>query len=183
MKLAFVDTETTSLRPDRRAWEVAVILREAGPDFQRQDAYAWDIDSTDLDLANADERSLAVGRFYERHPNFATRPTSHPVTERSMLVEVERLTRGAVIVGAVPWFDTEVLGNRMRAHGLLPSWHYALVDVKALAAGAFKLPPPWSLDDCLAGAGLVYAEAERHTALGDARMVRDLYDAVMAGAR
>ena len=29
-KLCFLDTETTSLRPDRRAWEVAVITRVAG---------------------------------------------------------------------------------------------------------------------------------------------------------
>ena len=31
--------------------------------------------------------------------------------------------------------DTEVLANRMRAHGICPSWHYHLIDVEALAIG------------------------------------------------
>ena len=100
--------------------------------------------------------------------------------ESEALVEVERLTRGAILVGAVPNFDTEVLGTRMRANGILPSWHYHLVDVETLAAGAKKLTPPWSFDAVLELYGLSYDEAERHTALGDARMARDLYDAVLS---
>ena len=48
---------------------------------------------------------------------------------------VERITRGAHLVGAVPTFDAEVLGARMRANGICPSWHYHLIDVEALAVG------------------------------------------------
>ncbi len=177
-RLAFLDTETTSLRPDRRAWEIGLIVRdERWPG--REDSLSWFIDREDLDLGNADERALDVGRFYQRHSQFgAGAGVAH--REREVLEVVERMTRGAVVVGAVPWFDTDVLDQRMRWHGILPSWHYALVDVKALAAGAKKLPPPWRLDDCLAAFGLTYDEADRHTALGDARMVARLYDAVMA---
>ena len=69
----------------------------------------------------------------------------------------------------------------MRANGICPSWRYHLVDVETLAAGALRRPPPWRFDDLLADYGLVYDEADRHTALGDARMVRDLYDAVLKG--
>lgn len=176
-KICFIDTETTSLRHDRRAWEVALILRDGD---RRDVERSWFIDSADLDLGNADPMSLRIGKFYERHPGYkGMGGATGPVMEHSVLGEVERLTRGATIVGAVPNFDTEVLGNRMRANGLCPSWHYHLVDVETLAAGALKMPPPWDFDKLLAAYGLSYDEADRHTALGDARMVRDLYDAVL----
>jgi DNA polymerase III epsilon subunit-like protein len=179
MRLVFLDTETTSVRPDRRVWEIGAVVRDEG---QADDERAWLIDSAGLDLGNADSRSLQVGRFYDRHPEFnGTAETVWCDEEAEALIEVEHLTRGARIVGAVPSFDAEVLSTRMRANGICPSWDYHLIDVESLAAGALRLAPPWKLDDLLTAYGLVYDEAERHTALGDARMVRDLYDAVMAG--
>lgn len=185
MKLCFLDTETTSLRHDRRAWDIALIVRdEDGKDTE----HTWFVHSEDLDLGNADLKSLSIGHFYDRHPAY-TRDSDDPfdietgtMLEHFVLADVERLTRGATIVGAVPNFDTEVLGMRMRANDLCASWHYHLVDVETLAAGALKLPPPWSFDSILDAYGLTYDEADRHTALGDARMVRDLYDAVLGGA-
>lgn len=177
--LVFIDTETTSLRPDRRAWEIGLVVRQPG---QRDREWSWFVVADDLDLGNADLGSLKIGRYYDRHPNITGDYETCPVHgEEEILVDVEQLTRGATLVGAVPNFDADVLGTRMRAHGILPSWHYHLVDVETLAAGALKMPPPWSFDKVLAAYGLTYDEAERHTALGDARMARDLYDAVLAG--
>lgn len=181
MKICFIDTETTSLRHDRRAWEIGLIVREPGkPDWQLTSF----VDAVDLDLGNADLMSLKIGKFYERHPHGvgAVRKGQTVVSEYEALREVERHTRGATLVGAVPNFDTEVLANRMREHGICPSWHYHLVDVETLAAGALKLPPPWDFDKVLDAYGLTYNEADRHTALGDARMARDLYDAVLTDA-
>ena len=180
MTLVFLDTETTSLRHDRRAWEIGLIRRdEEGKDVE----HTWFVDPDDLDLGNADLMSLKIGRFYDRYPHARTdrEPASTDTEEEhEVLVTVEACTRGATIVGAVPNFDTEVLGNRMRANGICPSWHYHLVDVETFAAGALQLPPPWDFDKLLATFNLDYDEAARHTALGDARMVRDLYDAVLA---
>ena len=179
--LVFLDTETTSLRHDRRAWEVGLILRRPDkPDVE----HSWFVDVDDLDLGNADLYSLKIGRFYDRHPQMAgEKPDPFAFEDEAMvLMAVEAITRGATIVGAVPNFDTEVLGSRMRAHGICPSWHYHLVDVETLAAGALQLAPPWDFDSLLAVHGLTYDEADRHTALGDARMVRDLYDAVLKAA-
>lgn len=180
MRFAFLDTETTSLRPDRRAWEIGVIIRRPDqPDHEQ----SWIIDASDLDLGNADPFSLDIGGFYQRHPQFnGGDPDVEVCYESFALEQVEALLRGAYIVGAVPNFDTEVLGNRMRVHGILPSWHYHLVDVENLAAGALRRPPPWGFDDLLHEFGLTFDEADRHTALGDARMARALYDRVMAGA-
>jgi DNA polymerase III epsilon subunit-like protein len=182
MITVFMDTETTSLRHDRRAWEIGLILRRDGrPDHEQ----SWFIRCEDLDLGNADLGSLKIGKFYDRHPDVV--PDGHPAwrdrthEEGDALLELEELTRAATIVGAVPWFDTDVLGQRMRANDICPSWHYHLVDVETFAAGALGLPPPWNLDTLLDRYGLKYDEADRHTALGDARMVRDLYDAVLSG--
>jgi len=192
-RIVFLDTETTSLRPDRRAWEVGLIIRDPGqPDEQHQRF----IHADDLDLGNADVMSLKIGRFYTRHPQFDPNRTAmcgvNIHREQVVLREVEQWTRGAHIVGAVPNFDTEVLGARMRANGICPSWHYHLVDIEALAVGclAAKIAAsngaadpgliglPWQSDMLSAALGVTVSEEDRHTALGDAKWARAVYDAV-----
>lgn len=188
--LAFIDTETTSLRPDRKAWEVGLVLREPG----RDDAeHRWLIRAADLDLGNADPAALRVGRFYDRHPEYGG-PDDPVWAEAVALREIERLTRGAHLVGAVVSFDADVLGTRMRASGICPSWHYHLIDVEPLVVGYLsayerrgrlltaKIGLPWKSDDLSKGLGVRVSDDDRHTALGDARWAMRLWDAVMAPA-
>lgn len=176
--LVFLDTETTSLnRWTRRPWEIALIVRERGNEDVE---YCWQVD--DIDLSDADPMSLKIGKFFQRHEGFA--PNGGPfdgsvMTESVIARQVERLTRGATLVGAVPDFDEQTLAAMLRRHNLCPAWHYHLVDVETLAAGALKLAPPWNFDKVLELFDLKYDERDRHTALGDTRMVRDLYDAVL----
>lgn len=183
-RIVFIDTETTSLRPDRRAWEVGLIVRETGWDDRE---HQWFIRSEDLDLGNADVISLNIGRFYERHPSFRGM-VNRLASEAEVMAAVEKLTRGAHLVGAVPNFDAEVLGARMRAHGICPSWHYHLIDVEALAVGYLRaldaapdgndpdIPLPWKSDDLSAALGIEVSDEDRHTALGDAKWARAIYD-------
>lgn len=198
--ICFIDTETTSLRPDRRAWEIAVIRREDGATDER----VWYVTTDDLDLGNADLISLKIGRFYERHPDLTD---SYPDgvqlgAESWVMSDIEEWTRGAHLVGAVPSFDADVLGRRMRAHGVLPSWHHHLIDVEAMAVGWLygkygnaanggkpveaegdAVDLPWRSDDLAAACGVApVPEAERHTALGDARWVARWWDAITGGA-
>ncbi len=178
-KLAFLDTETTSLnRRTRQAWDIAYILRESGrPDAEHQMFVG-------VDLNKADPMSLKIGGYYDRHPS----PFGNwcggdgAVSETAAAKKIAEDLRDAIIVGAVPSFDEETLANLLRQNWLAPTWHYHLVDVESLAAGALQLPPRWDFDSILDAYGLTYDEADRHTALGDARMVRDLYDAVMTRA-
>ena len=135
-KLCFIDTETTSLRPDRRAWEIGLIARSE--DGALDIEHHWFIDAHDLDLGNADVMSLKIGRFYERHPHYRLDRESRGTdteSEYDALRLVEAITRGAHLVGAVPNFDADVLSARMRANGICPSWHYHLIDIEALAVG------------------------------------------------
>ncbi len=207
--LCFIDTETTSLRPDRRAWEVAVILRRSGqPDQPRR----WFITAGDLDLGNADLTALRIGGFLDRHPDYELRGSTdhehlgtgirnndagylmgvnsegryYARRECEVLHDVEELTRGAHLVGAVPGFDAEVLAARMRANGICPAWHYHLQDFETLIAGYLAgqgkpVPPlPWRSDDL---SRLIGVEPpgphERHTALGDAQWAVRVWDMVM----
>jgi DNA polymerase III epsilon subunit-like protein len=202
-----IDTETTSLRADRRAWEVGIVARIPGrPDTEHH----WFIDAGDLDLGNADVMSLKIGRFYERHPQMRLdRECDYAdyAAEADALREIEAVTRGAHLVGAVVSFDADVLGQRMRAHGICPSWHYHLIDVEAMAAGYLagsfhaiqevgKNPeadgptleearcamPPWKSDELSRAIGVEPDDFDRHTALGDARWAQAIYDAILGGA-
>lgn len=186
-RLVFVDTETTSLRHDRRAWEIAAIIRDPG---KADTEHVWMVDTQDLDLGNADPMSLRIGRFYERHPQMngddANDAWGSTWLERFLLIEVERLTRGAHLIGAVPNFDADVLSARMRANGICPSWHYHLQDFETLIVGFLrgrgeKVPPlPWKSDDLSRLIGVQPPVGDdRHTALGDARWARDVWDRVM----
>lgn len=193
-KLCFIDTETTSLRPDRRAWEIGIVARGPG----RADVeHHWFIDERELDLANADAMSLSIGRFYERHPHYRLDRESTGTdteSEYDALRLVEAITRGAHLVGAIVSFDADVLGQRMRANGICPSWHYHLVDIEALAIGYLChkaeaermtdeitrefLTPPWKSDDLSRALGITVSNEDRHTALGDAKWAMRIYDAV-----
>jgi len=196
-RLVFLDTETTSLRPDRRAWEIALIVRTESRDVEHH----WHVNAGDLDLGNADPQSLRFGGFYDRHPQshgeaLTMTPSRRPIgaspnllSEAEAMAKVERLTRDAHLVGATPNFDAELLAARMRAHGLCPSWNYHLIDVNSMMIGWLSaqrdpqstgpaFPLPWRSDNLAAQVGVVAEPGSRHTALGDARWVRDIYDTI-----
>lgn len=180
--LVWVDTETTSLRHDRRAWDIALIVRTPDGDVEHQ----WFVDADDLDLGNADAAALRIGGFHQRHPQYNVRVNTAEAEEWDVLTQVERYTRGAVLLGSHPAFDMNTLAPRMRACGICPSWYYHPIDVPTLALGVLLgrgVRPPYR-DDGTVGSdavctafGLDVGRYERHTALGDCRLFRDLYDA------
>jgi hypothetical protein len=187
--LAFIDTETTSLRHDKRFWEVAIILRQPGKDDVES---SWFVDPVDLDLGNADPASLKFGRFYDRHPWYGEMGDPFDridgmAREASILHRLDEMTRGATLLGSNPAFDAELIATRMRAHGICPSWHYHHQDVPTLALGwlygsAGRVPEPPKSDYISLECGIDPANYDRHSALGDCRWIRDLYDTVTKGA-
>lgn len=188
MKLVFIDTETTGLSDRAEVWEIGAVLR----DGDRADVeYAWQIRPT---LQDAEPTGLRIGRYYERsaltrhEPGAACRlvnPNGKDTltSDSDVAAEVASMLDGAYVVGAVPWFDERKLQRFLAQRSQCATNHYHLIDVETLAAGKLGTAPPWNFDTLLASFGLAYAEEDRHTALGDARMARDLYDAVLGVAK
>jgi len=160
--------------------DTAIIVRNPLSD----DEFQWFVQ---VDLWEADPTSLNIGGYYTRHPNpynidGAMLGEQKVFTWRDLGPIVAEIMRDAIVVGAVPWFDTDGIAQPLQQRGLIPTWHYHLVDVETLAAGRLGLLPPWNFDSILAAYDLKYRKEDRHTALGDARMCRDLYDKVMLDA-
>lgn len=183
--LCFIDTETTSLdRETREVWEIAMVRRE--PDGT-ETSYGAMI--AGVDLTHADPRSLAIGRFYERYdiehngvPEGLFSALSNPGYPYALEVArvVERMTRGAHLVGAVPSFEDVSLRPLLARAQLAPAWHYHLVCIENIVAGALGVRPPYSSDWLSRQIGVEPADFDRHTAMGDVRWVMAQWDAWLA---
>jgi DNA polymerase III epsilon subunit-like protein len=193
----FIDTETTSLGPDRRAWEVAIIRHDADGDPQMR---VMQVD--DVSLHEADPKSLDIGGFYARHCDYGKPgPEVEAGPERAVARWVEEWTRGAMLIGINPAFDTEVLSAMLRRHNLVPAWHYTVIDLKAMAAGylyrhAFALVDkdgdnqglgialqwPFKTEALAQACGVPLPSDEvRHTALGDAIFAESWWFQLLTG--
>lgn len=202
--IAFADCETTHLDAEiGEAWEVAVILREsdatAAPATDTE--YVWQFTP---DLAVADPEALRIGRFEERFSvpfgvsidaaftGYDSGPVV-PMTRMQAVSAILSVLRGAVLVGSNPGFDDRFLRKLL---GAAP-WHYRPVCIATLAAGqklgmaklarlagAEPLPSdevqfPFSSRDLSRWTGVEPpGPSVAHTALGDARWARDVFDAV-----
>jgi hypothetical protein len=196
-KLAFTDLEATGLHRDRRAWEVGVIVRDLDAGTQTRPERRF-VNLEDLDLPNANPHSLEIGDFYRRHPEITKEYGTFVYSEGAVAAWFEELTRDAHIVGAVPNFDTDTMTGALTRAGLLPAWHYHLIDVEALAVGwlagrgwlvldgvddAPEIGLPWNSSALSEACGVDPAPPElRHTALGDADWAMRLFDVVTGGA-
>jgi hypothetical protein len=113
----------------------------------------------------------------------------------AVAARVADLTWGRHLVGAVPDFDARMMRKFLRRNDQLEGWHYHLLDVEALAVGAIaeqvrgeqnpmadlfraKIAIPYKSTELGLHFGVETREAEKHTAMGDARWARDLYDAI-----
>lgn len=196
-KLAFIDTETLGLDPDRHpVWEAALILTDTD---KSESLYrgTWQIKLTEKQIADGDQVGMNICRFHERYGEGC-------MVDAASFVEVfADLTAEAHLVGAVVSFDEERLRRLCLAHGRVPKWHYHLIDVEALAFGylhgrarmnaalahpgssaASPLPEvaralPWRSDDLSAAIGVeTVPPGERHTAMADALWAKRIYDKV-----
>lgn len=182
--LVFADIESTGTDPTRHhLWEIGLIVRTNGQDRE----YCWQVRP---DLSTADPMALKIGRYYERigihyKPVGVAQITTHPrhstpssVTAGEVASDVAALLDGAVLAAANVTFDAAFLAAFLRANGQAPAWDYHLLEIESYAAGAIGMQPPWKLDKLAAALGIPpLAVDQRHTALADARLARDVFDA------
>jgi hypothetical protein len=203
--LAFIDCETSHLEAEvGDAWEVAVIRRD--PDGIETENL-WHI-RVDLDVA--DPESLRIGGYAERfavpdgtdavaireYPDGST--MREHLTHQDVRDAIGELLAGAVLIGSNPGFDDRFLRKLL---GSAP-WHYRPVDIATLAAGSqlgtaralrsfggelrdTDLPKlPFSSRGLSEWLGVEPPGPDvAHTALGDARWARDVWDAAWSGGQ
>lgn len=197
-RVLIIDTETTSLIPDYASgtgviWELAIVERATGAE------HVWRMSP---DLSIADPQALQVGRFYERTEGTLTfsfpaawdlaSPElqgqspywSHP---RLLAATSARLLDNAILVAANPAFDAAFLAAFLRHHGQAPTWHYRLRDIGSMAYGylcrvATEPPAIDASTDVMAEAlGVDPGQFERHSALGDCRLVNAMMRVIEGG--
>lgn len=197
--IVFLDVETTGTDPERHhVWEIGLITNRG--------EFSWILQLDEDELATAEPMALSIGDYYHRagkaHFDYVTATRHAPIAmmteadergwdelmrgtpyislpDRSTLVAfLARAIGTSHLVGAVPSFDARFVGDLMRAHNRPPSWHYHLVDVEALAAGKLGLQPPWKSKELYRVLGLNPGYFSEHTALGDARMAKAVYELV-----
>lgn len=199
-----LDCETTSLKPDYETgsgviWELAVISREDGI------AQLWRMKP---DLTQADPSALAVGRYYERTGDMCRRcqpdrvhdltlneddDAAHWSGPEALAAHVAPLLSGATLVAANPSFDAGFLTAFLNTHGQAATWHYRLRDIGSMAWAwlqAHRLPhhlgtPAMDAgtDDLARAMGVDPDGFERHSALGDCRLVAAMLDVIEGGSR
>lgn len=197
--VCFVDTETTSLDPETgEIWEVGLIVRKpiTASGHTVDVEHHWFLP---VDLGRADPRSLEIGGFHDRHPHGYRFPEGDRDEGRyarkggaaglpEFAAQFAQLTDGAHLVGAVVSFDEERLRKLLRRNGACPSWHYHIVDIEAMGVGALCAKGlvssallPWDSKELSLTLGVDPEDYDVHTALGDARWARDLWDKVVSG--
>lgn len=196
LTIGFIDTETTGLDPEQHEiWEVALILREyiviKHPDAweQTERSYTWFLP---VDLSKADPYALTVGKFYERHPLFQAKlgPDDPTTTRLDQFAKLfSKLTHGVHLIGAITGFDVERLARLLRANGGCPGWHYHVLCIESMVLGWLHgqenqpdIGFPWKGEELVKATGVNPDLFKKHTALGDAEMVRQVYDKITQNA-
>lgn len=195
-----VDSETTGLDETRHEiWELAILDREDGRE------HLWRMKP---DLVKADPQALAVGRFYERTAsdmcggcvspdraydlmNWTRRDPYEWSAPGALAAAIAPLLDGATIIGATPDFDTRFLRAFLNRHGHAATWHYRIRDIGSMAHGYLRrapglyhgeLPPmDAGTDNFAAALGVDTGKFERHSALGDCRLVNAMLDVIEGG--
>lgn len=186
--VCFIDCETTGLEDRHSIWEVGLIT----PDGRE---HVWQFL---IDEVAADPFALDIGKWWDRRwpTAFQSAQALDAIDEtgqfaitpgRDWCRRFRDLVGTSLWAGCVPSFDEERLRRLLLANGVRPRWNYQLIDVKTLAVGWFAGtndlahvgPPPWKSDDLSAALGIEADERARHTALGDARFAKKMFEAVM----
>jgi hypothetical protein len=187
-----VDTETTRVTVERAVWEIGMVRRVRGEPTRE---LALMVDLRGMNMLAEDQESLRIGRFWERHPYGRWLSGRDRVLNRDALTSPARAaelvaewTRGAHLIGCQVHFDAEGLAALLARHGHTPGWDYHLVEVQSWALGWLAgrgrpMALPYSSHALSQACGVKPpADADRHTALGDARWALRWWDTMRVGA-
>lgn len=211
--LVFADGEMTGLDERQHdMWEFAAIVR-GHRQTELDGEWLFQLHVPADRLPGADPKALEIGRFHDRYiaHDAQVLVLARPEQAGTLLpalaqlpLEWSRIHLAAHLVwllghddnphtpptswcGIVPDFDVRFfrafLESVSPAGRVRMPQHYQPVDVEGMAAGRLCLPPIWNSRQIAQLLGIPLIPEETHTALGDARFVERLYDAVMDHGR
>ena len=165
--LCYIDTETTGLDPRiHQPYEVCWWREdEDGPRTY------W-IEHT---LEHADQHALNIGGYWNRNAISAT-PGGYLQTADARWLALA--LEGVTLVGSNPAFDAAMLTRYIGA----PVWHHRMIDVAQAGMWVFDWDRPKGLADVATACrerGYDIPEPD-HTAEGDVRATRAVYEALRA---
>ncbi len=166
--LCFVDLENLGLSEDA----ASEIFEWACIDEDGTETLLW----LPVDLSKAEENALKVNKYYLRCDEGYKKYGVDAATGAMMIA---KKTTGKTIVGNnVGPFDTRHMRSLLHKHGLKPAWHYRVLDVVDVAAGVLGLSYPWTSKQVSEAFG-INQNGDEHTALGDARWNKKIYELAM----
>lgn len=196
-----LDTETTSLTPSYAdsagtIWEIATVDWHGKPGRE----HLWRMPAN---VETADPKALEIGHYYERTAFMVNAPGGdiHDLTvtgawwsdPAALAVMLAVTLQNVTLIGAVPNFDDGYLAAFLSHYGQKPRpWHYRLRDIGSMAWAFLKaqaypsrnIPPlDASTDEFAAALGVDPGRFERHSALGDCRLVAAMLTVIEEGPR
>lgn len=203
--ILFTDTETTGLDPrTHHAWEIAVIRRE--PDgHETEHLWQIRPDLADADPIGMEKnrfhQRFAVPDGWDAASFTPDGKLLLKLTLPELLFDVQEVLNGdsGVMIGSNATFDDTFIKKLLWANGRTANWHYRPICVATFAAGYLygqaermtardcdakwyskvreRLSWPWKSYQASETAGVPRpSDDAAHTALGDARWARDLWD-------
>lgn len=163
-----LDTETTDLDPYNRViWDIGMVRRDVDGDYTSKQLF---VELSERQIERADPESLEINNFYDRYNAYSA------LSPANVAHQVNDFCRGAILAGLCIDFDVRTLEDFVRAHGLIPSWDYHILDLRTLATGYLagvnlnEPVPVFMSQTDLADTLPVEQQTEdsEHTAIGDA---------------
>lgn len=166
--LCFIDTETTGLNARiHQPYEVSLWLEDEAEPWT-----SW----LRHDLTHADQMALKVGHYWERGASGA-QDGGHLSIQRPGSLALT--LAGVTLVGSNPAFDAAMLTRYIGA----PVWHHRMIDVAQAAMWVLNLDRPIGLADARERLNILHdydIPEPDHTAEGDVRTTRAVYEALRA---
>lgn len=199
MDIVYLDLETTGVEYWRHTiFEIGLIF-PGGREYE-----IW-IQPTADELAIADTNALRVNNYNRLFQDRESGPwhsieggiDSYIVRDsdrkRGLAAMLARKLDSVLLAGCNVKFDQEFLEAWLRRYGACPTWDYHVLDIPTYAAGVYNaktrhvkkgaslglIPPPFSTRK-LGEAFKIPEPEEAHTALGDARWGKQLYEAAVS---
>ena len=178
-KLAFIDTETTGLEPDKHELiEIGLVLAEQSLSKEKKIILnvieEWEVKIKPLHIEQADPESLLINHYNEADWVFA-------VPLNKALIEFSKKTDNAMMVGQNVSHDFSFLQKAFAETGVENKMHYHKLDTISIAF--VKLYAHEEVEKLSLRALCEYLGVKNrnaHSALSDARATFEVFQKLMA---